>query len=82
MKYILGLIGVIIGLLMVIKTESIIQTFGTSAWAEEKMGLSGGTRFFYKLIGIGIIFISFLGITGMLNGFLIGTIGRIFTAGV
>ena len=75
---ILGIALATIGLLIVLKTEWLIQNFGTNAWAEAKFGFSGGSRLFYKLIGIGIILIGFLFITGMWEGFLIGTVGRIF----
>ena len=69
---------VVIGIVLIIKTEWFIQNFGTSAWAEEKFGYSGGTRLMYKLIGIAFIFIGFLAVTNMISGFLFGTIGKIF----
>jgi len=69
---------VVVGVLAVVKTEWIIQNFGTNAWAEAKFGFSGGSRIFYKLIGLGIIFIGFIIMTGMWEGFLIGTVGKIF----
>jgi len=69
---------VVIGILIVIKTEWIVQNFGTNAWAEAKFGFSGGSRIFYKLIGLGIIFIGFIIMTGMWEGFLMGTVGKIF----
>jgi len=78
MRYVLGFLGVAFGILIVIKTEWIIQNFGTSEWAEAHMGLSGGTRLLYKLIGMVIIFISMLAVTGMLGGFVMGTIGKLF----
>ena len=78
MKYILGLLGVALGALMVIKTEWIIQNFGTSAWAEAKLGTSGGTRLLYKFIGIAIIFVAMLGMTGLLGGVILGIFGRLF----
>lgn len=78
MKYILGLLAIGVGVLMVIKTESMIQSFGTSAWAEDKFGMSGGTRTLYKLIGVGVIFFAMMGMTGLLGPFILGTIGRLF----
>lgn len=78
MRFILGFIGIAIGTVFIIKTEWFIRNFGVSAWAEEKMGTSGGTRLLLKLIGIGIIFISMLAITGLLEGFVLGTFGRLF----
>ena len=78
MKYILGILGVVLGTLLVIKTEWIIENFGTSSWAEEKMGTSGGTRLLYKLIGIAIIFVAMLGMTGLLGGVILSVFGRLF----
>ena len=52
---------------MILKTEWIIANFGANAWAEQHLGSSGGTRIFYKLIGLGIILIGFLLITGLLE---------------
>lgn len=73
MRYILGLIGVGVGFLVIWKSEWILVNFGRVDWAEEKFGM-GGTRTFYKLIGLGIIIISFL-YMGRVGG---GLILRIF----
>ncbi len=78
MKYFIGLLGIALGCLLIIKTEGFIESFGTSAWAEEHMGSNGGTRLLYKLIGLGIIFLSFMGMFGLLGGFILGTFGRLF----
>ncbi|MFA6604025.1 MAG: hypothetical protein WCT10_04280 [Patescibacteria group bacterium] len=74
-----GLAAVGVGLLFVIKSEWFLNNFGAIEWAEQHLGTSGGTRLFYKLIGLGIIFIGFLAATGMIGGFLMGTVGRLFT---
>lgn len=78
MQIILGIIAVLIGAGMVLKTEWIIQNFGTNAWAEDKLGYNGGSRLLYKCIGIIFIFLGFLMITGLFQGFLMGTLGKIF----
>lgn len=78
MRYFVGILIVGMGLLLVLKTEWFIQNLGTNAWAEDKFGTSGGTRTMYKLIGIIFIFIGFLVLTNMYQGFLMGTVGRIF----
>lgn len=78
MRYIIGIIMAVAGVLLVVKTEWFIQNFGSNAWAEEKLGTSGGTRLLYKLIGIALIFLGFLAITNLMEGFLLGTIGKIF----
>lgn len=78
MSLFLGLLGVLLGILLVIKTEWIVESFGTSSWAEEHLGTSGGTRLMWKLIGIAIIFISFMGMTGLLGGAVLAIFGPLF----
>lgn len=77
-KYIIGLLAIALGIVLIIKTEWFIENFGTNAWAEEHMGTSGGSRLMYKLIGLAIIFIAMMGITGLLGGFIMGTVGKLF----
>ena len=78
MRYFVGLLLAAAGLALVIKTEWFIQNFGSSSWAEEKLGTSGGTRLLYKVIGIALIFIGFLAITNLHQAFLLGTVGKLF----
>lgn len=78
MRYVIGIILALAGVAMILKTEWLIENFGTSTWAEDKMGTSGGSRLFYKLIGLAIIFIGFLLITNLFQDFLMGTVGKIF----
>lgn len=70
-----GLLLIVIGVLFVWKTEWFMQNVGRIAWAEEKLGDS---RLFYKLLGIIIIFIGLMAMTGLLGGFLLGTVGKLF----
>ncbi len=77
MNIIIGIIIVLVGVGMVIKTEWIVQNFGTNAWAEAKLGYNGGSRLLYKIIGICAIFIGFLLITNLIGGFLAGTVGKV-----
>ncbi|MBU0596583.1 hypothetical protein KJ641_02135 [Patescibacteria group bacterium] len=78
MKYFFGILGVLIGTMMVIKTEWIVQAFGSSSWAETHLGSSGGTRLMYKLIGVLLIFVSMMGVTGLLGPFIMNTFGTLF----
>ncbi|NQU83540.1 MAG: hypothetical protein HQ536_02410 [Parcubacteria group bacterium] len=78
MRYFLGILIVVIGVLFIVKSEWLIQNFGANAWAEAKLGTSGGSRLMYKLLGIAFIFIGMLLITNMMGGFLMGTIGKLF----
>lgn len=78
MRYILSIIGVIVGALIVIYSEKIYNAVGPIEWAERKLATSGGSRLFYKLIGIGIIFIAFFYMSGILQSIFLGIFGRLF----
>lgn len=67
---ILGIIIIVIGVLIVIKSESILGFFGQIAFFEKYLGTEGGSRLGYKLTGILIIFIGTLIMTNMIGGFL------------
>lgn len=54
----LGLAIMVVGFLIVKKTNVVISWFGRVPFAEDKFG-EGGSYFFYKLLGV---LISFLGI--------------------
>jgi len=57
---IFGAILIVLGFLLVLQTEWFLENLGRIEWAEAKFGSEGGTRFFYKVLGL--IFI-FLGLT-------------------
>ncbi|MEK7213074.1 MAG: hypothetical protein AAB678_01375 [Patescibacteria group bacterium] len=78
MRYIVGALLVLVGAVMVVKSEWFYQNFGSISWAEENLGTSGGSRLMYKLIGLILIFVGMMLITGMMQGFLMATIGRLF----
>lgn len=71
MRYIFGTIVIVIGFLIIWKSEWLLQNFGRIDWAEEKLGSDGGTRLFYKLVGLAIIFISFLYMGGFVEALLL-----------
>ena len=70
MKFILGIILSIVGFTLVWKTEGWFSFFGRIAWAEKYLGTEGGSRLFYKLIGILIIIVGLLLITGLYDSFM------------
>ena len=78
MKWFIGFLFIALGILIVLKTEWILSFFGRNAWAESKLGAEGGTRLFYKLIGIGLIVFAFLLMTGIFTNFL----DKIFNRGM
>ena len=56
---------VVVGALLVMKSNWIVQNFGYSEFAESKIKMYGGTRLMWKLIGIITIFMGFLVITDL-----------------
>jgi hypothetical protein len=70
-----GLIIIGFGVLFIWQTEWFLKNFGRIDWAEAKLG---GTRNFYKILGLIVIFIGLLVMTGMIRGFILGTAGRLF----
>ncbi len=76
MKYIFGILAVVVGALLVIKTSWFVENFGTSAWAEQHFG--GGSYTWYKLVGLIIIFVAMLVMTGMFGPIFLGIFGSLF----
>lgn len=70
MNIIFGLPVLAIGAAIVIKSESMLSIFGRIGFFEKYLGVNGGSRLGYKLIGIFIIFIGILITTNMIGGFL------------
>ena len=68
--FILGAIIMAIGVLMVIKSEAMLNTFGSIGFFERHLGVEGGSRLGYKLVGFLTIFIGVLIMTNMIGGFL------------
>jgi len=81
MKYLIGLGVIAFGVILVLKTEWLVQNFGRVEWAERYLGYEGGTRIFYKLFGVILIIISFLVMAGVFDQFLVGTFGGFFEEG-
>jgi len=73
MRFLWGFLVVAAGYLIVWKRDWLLRNFGRIDWAEEHLGLQGGSRIFYQLLGIGIIFIGLSIMTGiwedMMNSF-------------
>ena len=65
MKIFGGILIAALGVWLLFKTESVMNTFGRVEWAEAKMQMYGGTRMFYKLLGLIAVLLGFLMITGL-----------------
>lgn len=65
------------GLLIVWKTQIMMDTVGPIEWAEKNLG-GGGSRLFYKLLGIVIILVGFMVITNLFNTVVGGAVTSLF----
>lgn len=77
------LIGILVslgGYLMVWKTQFFLDAVGPIDWAERNLG-GGGSRMFYKLLGVAIILIGFLVITNLFDTVIGGFIISLFGSG-
>ncbi len=78
MKYVIGLFVIGVGIIFVLKTEWFVRNFGSIAWAEQHLGSSGGTRLMYKLMGVALVFLSLMAMTGLLGEIFLGVFGKLF----
>jgi len=69
MQIVIGIVIVIVGLFFVIKTNAIFSAFGSVGFFEKYLGV-GNSKLGYKLVGVFLIFIGMLFITGLIDGFL------------
>ena len=69
MQIILGIIITCAGASLIAKTEWFVSNFGRLSWFEQNLGSEGGTRLGYKIIGILILFIGIIMMTGSGNLF-------------
>ncbi len=67
---ILGLITMFVGYKVLTKSEWLVRNFGRIGFFDKYLGLSGGTRLGYKLIGATIIATGFFLATGLINDIL------------
>lgn len=78
MRIFLGLVAIVIGFVIVWKTEAFLNFFGRVEWAEKHLGYEGGSRLFYKLIGLSIIIIGVFAATNMLGGIIMAIFKPLF----
>ena len=74
---IIGIILIAIGIIFVWQTEWFVNNFGRIGFFEEKMGY-GYSRFGYKLIGIILIILGVLVVSGLWSGIFMGLFGQFF----
>lgn len=76
-QIIIGIIVTALGFLATWKSNWILKNFGRVPWAEKHLSYEGGSRLFYKIIGIITIFIGLFLITGIWHD-LLGGISNLF----
>lgn len=77
MKFLVFLVLVGVGLLFVLKTDGLVGVTGRVGWAERNLG-NGGTFSLYKLIGLLLIVIGMLYVTGLFDRMFRGILTFIF----
>jgi hypothetical protein len=70
LKFLIGLAFIAVGVFFNMKTEWMLSNFGSIQFFEEHLGTDGGSRLGYKLIGILVIFLGILLVTGLFDGFM------------
>lgn len=65
----LGLFVMVVGFFMVAKTGKFMEWFGRIPFAEDKFG-TGGSYFFYKLLGTIVVFIGIFIATNIISDLL------------
>ncbi len=77
-QILIGILITAVGVFFVIKTAIILDFFGGVDWAERHLG---GSRLFYKLLGIVFIILGLIVATDMWDALLNATLGSVFSAG-
>lgn len=77
-RIIIGLIGTAIGVLITVYSENMLKAFGRVPSAEKYLGFEGGSRLFYKLLGVLIAAVAILYMTGLLQNMILGFFGPLF----
>jgi len=73
-RVLLGLVVMVIGFCLVRYSEKVLEWFGRVDFAEDKLG-AGGSRLFYKLIGVLVVFIGIFIATNIMSDILGGFAG-------
>ena len=81
MNILLGLIMAVVGAVITIKSEAILNMFGRVGFFEKYLGTEGGSRLGYKLLGILIFFLGILIATNLIGGFLMWIFSPLINAG-
>jgi hypothetical protein len=81
MNIVLGLVLAVVGALITIKSEAMLNMFGRVGFFEKYLGTEGGTRLGYKLLGILVFFIGVLLMTNLFGSFIGWVLSPLINAG-
>jgi hypothetical protein len=81
MNIILGLVIAVVGALITIKSEAMLNMFGRVAFFEKYLGTEGGSRLGYKLLGIAAFLIGVMIATNVIGDFMMWLLSPILNAG-
>jgi hypothetical protein len=81
MNILLGIVIAVIGVAIAIKSEAMLNAFGSIAFFEKYLGTEGGTRLGYKLIGILAFFIGVMIATNVIGDFMLWILSPLISAG-
>ena len=76
-EILVGIIGTAVGVVIVWKSYPLKNITGQIDWAEAKLG-PGGTISLFRLIGVLVILLSLMYMTGLLQTILLSTVGGLF----
>jgi len=71
----------VVGALITIKSEAMLNMFGRVGFFEKYLGTEGGTRLGYKLLGILVFFIGVLLMTNLFGSFIGWVLSPLINAG-
>jgi ABC-type dipeptide/oligopeptide/nickel transport system permease component len=74
LRVLFGIVVMVMGYFIVMKSETVFSWFGRIDWAEEKLG-AGQSRLFYKLVGILVAFTGIFIATNIISDILSGFTG-------
>jgi hypothetical protein len=81
MSIILGIVMAVVGALITIKSEAMLNMFGRVEFFEKYLGTEGGSRLGYKLLGILIFLIGVMLATNVFGDFMMWLLSPIINAG-
>jgi hypothetical protein len=73
-KIIVGIIGAVAGFFMAWRPLFFVESLGEQAWMQKVFGAGGGVSG-YRVLGVAVIIISFLIMTGLIEGVLLWIFG-------